>query len=41
MRFVIRESHNLEPGQYRKQYICRECLAGVKHRHLDRRKNKL
>ena len=33
MDFVILDSPNLEPDQYRKQYICRECLAGVKHRH--------
>jgi hypothetical protein len=33
MRFVIRESSDLEPGQYRKQYICTECIAQIKHRH--------
>ena len=33
MDFVMRDSHDLEPGQYRKQYICAKCIALIKHRH--------
>ena len=33
MRFVMLESHDLAPGQYRKQYVCTQCIALVKHRH--------
>jgi len=37
MDFVIRDSPDLEPGQYRKQYICAKCIALVKHYHSDRK----